>query len=134
PEQVYGEDVDGRSDIYSLGAVLYKSLTGAYPFHAKNPMGMFTKHLNEPAPSASERFPDLAIPEGVSAAIEQCMAKDPAERFQSIHELREVLLAELGALPSSSQERISIEETATPSEAARRRKKAERAATADVVK
>jgi eukaryotic-like serine/threonine-protein kinase len=136
PEQVYGEDVDGRSDIYSLGAVMYRGLTGAYPFQAKNPMGMFTKHLNEPAPSACAVFPDLEIPSGVSEAIEKCMAKSPADRFQSIHELRETLLAELGALPLSSQERISIETAeATPSEEAmRRRKKAERAAAAELVK
>ena len=138
PEQVHGDDVDGRSDIYSLGAVMFRGLTGTYPFHAKNPIGMFTKHLSEPAPSAQKTFPDLDIPSGVSAAIEKCMAKDPGERFQSIAELREALLTELGALPLSSQERISLEDVPSdpsPSaEALRRRKKAERAAAAEVVK
>src|SRR5690606_22997896 len=103
PEQVYGEEVDGRTDIYSLGAVMFKALTGTYPFQAKSPMAMFTKHLTAAPPSAVERAPDLAIPRGVSDAIQKCMAKEPGERFQAIEEVRDMLLDELHLVPSSER-------------------------------
>jgi serine/threonine-protein kinase len=106
PEQVYGEEVDGRTDIYSLGAVMFKALTGTYPFQAKSPMGMFTKHLTEEPPSACERAPELGIPEGVSAAVQKCMAKEPAKRFQTIEALRDCLVEELALLPHSSSDRV----------------------------
>lgn len=110
PEQVYGEDVDGRTDIYSLGAVMFRALTGSYPFQAKSPMGMFTKHLTEAPPSACERAPELAIPRGVSDAIQKCMAKEPDKRFQTIEEVRDLLLDELNLLPLSSSERLFFDE------------------------
>jgi len=109
PEQVYGEDVDGRSDVYSLGTVMFRALTGSYPFEAKTPMGMFTKHLTEAVPKADERAPESNIPLGVSSAIEKCMAKEPKDRFASIEDLRDVLLHELNALPLSSQERLLLD-------------------------
>jgi serine/threonine-protein kinase len=108
PEQVHGDEVDGRADIYSLGAVMFRAVTGTYPFDAKTPMAMFTKHLTEPPPSAAERAPELEIPSGVSDAIQRCMAKDPAERFQTVEELRALLMRELLALPLSSDDRISL--------------------------
>ncbi len=110
PEQVYGEDVDGRTDIYSLGAVMFRALTGTYPFQAKSPMGMFTKHLTEVPPSACERAPKLGIPEGVSRAIQRCMAKEPDKRFQSVEDVRDMLLDELNALPLPSHERLLLDE------------------------
>ncbi|MEM1029035.1 MAG: serine/threonine-protein kinase [Myxococcota bacterium] len=109
PEQVYGEEVDGRSDIYSLGTVMFRALTGTYPFQAKTPMGMFTKHLTESVPQAEERAPELEIPPGVSAAVARCMAKEPDGRFSSIESLRETLLDELNTLPLSSQERLLLD-------------------------
>ncbi|HZO12229.1 MAG TPA: serine/threonine-protein kinase [Polyangiaceae bacterium] len=113
PEQVLGEEVDGRTDIYSLGAVMFRALTGTQAFQAATPMGMFTKHLTEPAPTACERAPKLAIPKGVSDAIARCMQKDPKERFQTVEELREVLMAELTALGLPSSERLLLGDEAT---------------------
>lgn len=110
PEQVYGEDVDGRTDIYSLGAVMFRALTGTYPFQAKSPMGMFTKHLTEAPPSACERAPELGIPRGISDAIQKCMAKEPDKRFQTIESVRDMLLDELNLLPLSSSERVFFDE------------------------
>ncbi len=110
PEQVYGEDVDGRTDIYSLGAVMFRALTGSYPFQAKSPMGMFTKHLTEEPPSARERSPELDIPVGVSDAIQKCMAKEPEKRFQSIEDVRDMLLDELNSFPMTSSERVLLDE------------------------
>ncbi|MCA9620893.1 MAG: hypothetical protein KC731_17850, partial [Myxococcales bacterium] len=128
PEQVYGDEVDGRTDIYSLGAVMFRALTGTYPFDAKSPMGMFTKHLTEAPPSAVQRAPELSIPQGVSDAIQKCMAKEPAERFQTIDELRDVLIDELQALPQSSSDRLLISDSSgnhdSAARAARRKRRA----------
>jgi serine/threonine-protein kinase len=108
PEQVMGEEVDGRTDIYSVGALMFRAITGTQAFQAATPMGMFTKHLTEPAPSACERAPKLEIPQGVSDAIQRCMQKDAKERFQTVEELRDVLMAELTALGLPSSERLRL--------------------------
>jgi serine/threonine-protein kinase len=115
PEQVLGEEVDGRSDLYSLGAVMFRALTGQYPYQASTPMGMFTKHLTEPVPFAHERAPQLGIPRGVSEAVARCMTKHKADRFQTIEELREVLLGELAALGLPSNERLLLLDEREPS-------------------
>ncbi len=132
PEQVYGEDVDQRTDIYSLGAVMFRALTGTYPFHAKTPMGMFTKHLTEDPPSAVERAPDLDIPTGVSRAIQRCMAKSPSDRFPTIEALRDVIVDELNALPLSSSDRLLLDDSSASGEADadERRKRRRRAVVA----
>ena len=98
PEQILGEDIDGRSDIYSLGAVMYRTLTGCFPYSATTPMAMFTKHLTQPPPDIEARHPDLDIPKGISDAVLRCMAKKREDRFQSIDELRDLLVSELQSL------------------------------------
>ena len=139
PEQVLGEGVDGRSDIYSLGAVMFRALTGGYPFSSTTPMGMFTKHLTEAPPSASERAPELGIPQGVSDLVRRCMAKKAADRPQTVEEVRDALLQELQALGLPSRERLFLSEpppVAAPAKAAaptgragrRRARRAERLA------
>jgi eukaryotic-like serine/threonine-protein kinase len=91
PEQARGEPVDVRSDVYSLGAILYELCTGRVPFPGENPVSVAMRHLHEPVPSMRERRPD--IPPRLEAAIRRAMAKDPAERFGSMPEL----IAELEA-------------------------------------
>jgi serine/threonine-protein kinase len=87
PEQARGDrDVDGRADIYSLGASLYHLVTGTLPFPGTNPVVIMTKHLQEPCPAARTRDP--SVPPHVSALIEKMMAKDPAQRHQTAVELR----------------------------------------------
>ncbi|MCC6521132.1 MAG: serine/threonine protein kinase [Polyangiaceae bacterium] len=108
PEQVLGEQVDGRSDIYSLGGVMFRALTGTYPFTAGSPMGMFTKHLTEPPPLAAERVPELHIPLGVSALVHRCMQKSPADRFQTVDDVRVELMKELDALGLGSSDRLLL--------------------------
>lgn len=95
PEQVRGEEVDHRSDIYALGAVLYKALTGKPAFDAATPVGVLTKHLTDTAAPPSSRFPKLNIPSSLSQIVVKAMAKQPEERFQSVEELREALIGEL---------------------------------------
>jgi predicted Ser/Thr protein kinase len=86
PEQARGvKDLDGRSDIYSLGVMLYELLCGQLPYKADTPMGMAVAHITEPVPHILNVKPDL--PEPVDRFIERTLAKDPAERFQTARAL-----------------------------------------------
>src|ERR1700730_2183076 len=82
PEQIRGESVDARTDIYALGALMYRALTGHYPFNGPTPMAVFTKHLTEPPVPPSARAPELAIPAGVDAIVQKALAKEPEGRYQ----------------------------------------------------
>ena len=85
PEQAKGENVDFRSDIYSLGAVFFEMLTGRLPFDAKNPSEMIQKHLNAPTPSVLELNP--SVPMYYDKIIKKMMMKNPANRYQSMKEV-----------------------------------------------
>jgi serine/threonine protein kinase/tetratricopeptide (TPR) repeat protein len=90
PEQCRGdEQVDGRSDIYSLGCVLYEMLTGAPPFEAPTPQAVSLAHCNTPVPSLEERRPGLPL--SVQALVTRSLAKQPADRFATAGELRREL-------------------------------------------
>lgn len=90
PEQAMGDkDVDGRSDLYSVGIVGYLMLTGRLPFEAPNTPAMLMKHVSEtPLPLRSLR-PD--VPPALSDIVDRCLAKRPADRWQSALQLRDAL-------------------------------------------
>jgi serine/threonine-protein kinase len=99
PEQIRGEDeVDARSDIYSLGALMYRVLTGHHVFTASSPVGVLTKHLTEAVIAPSERAPEQAIAPEVDDVVMTALRKQQGERFQSAHELQERLAAVYGEL------------------------------------
>jgi len=80
PEQLNGEPVDGRSDLFSLGVILYMLLTGHRPFQGNSPITISLKVVNhEPVPAAAF---DLDLPRGLDHVLSRALAKDPAQRYQ----------------------------------------------------
>jgi len=89
PEQILGQAIDGRADLYATGVILYTMLAGKRPFEADNPMAMAMKHIKQPPPSLQGIRAEL--PEGLCAVVEQAMAKKADERFSNAREMREAL-------------------------------------------
>ncbi|GEM_PF-3306567 len=88
PEQSMGRPVDGRSDIYSLGCIMYRSLTGATPFAGDSALDIASRHLSEPVPPFATGRPAAAgAPADLERAVLRCLEKDPARRWQSVAEL-----------------------------------------------
>lgn len=115
PEQARGDPVDKRTDIYSLGIVLYEMLTGGVPFHSDSTFGMLMKHITQPPP------PIKGISSDLQALLDRVLAKDPDLRFESAGELADEFIAIFNgqtATPSTLHlaklARKHIEELKTP--------------------
>lgn len=91
PEQCMGATVDLRSDIYSLGVVMYESLTGRVPFLGKNYGDTMGKQISEPPPPMKEVRPDLEIPASLEKIVMKALAKLPDERYQTLTTMRKEL-------------------------------------------
>lgn len=99
PEQVDGKGIDGRSDIYSLGIVMFEMLTGQLPFEGETPISVALKHKTENPPEPKEL--NSQIPDELSRIILKCLAKDKNRRYQDADEM----LADLSSLEQEITER-----------------------------
>ncbi len=105
PEQVLGREIDGRADLYSVGVVLYRLLTGKLPFSADTAISMVQMQISEPPTPILTFRPDL--PDWCSAIVDRALSKSPSDRFQSAEEFRSALAAAvtpqaLGEMPTLS--------------------------------
>ncbi len=100
PEQARGLACDQRSDIYSLGVVLFQMLAGRVPFDGPSTLDVLLRHATEPVPRLRDACPGLQVSEGLEAVVAKCLAKKPEQRFQDMEEL---LLALPGDRPNGAR-------------------------------
>ncbi len=91
PEQIAGEEIDGRADVYSLGCVLYECLVGQPPFRRDSDVAVVFAHLDAESPAPSAERPEL--PAALDAVIARALAKEPEQRYSSCRELARAALA-----------------------------------------
>ena len=99
PEQIRAEQIDGRTDVYALGCLLYEMVTARLPFEGPTIMALLSKHLMENPPVPSLRRPELGIPPAIDELIMTAIAKDPNARPQTMEIFGERINALLAALP-----------------------------------
>jgi serine/threonine protein kinase len=96
PEQIRGEPIDARADVYALGCVLFHALTGQAPYLREADEATLWSHLHDPPPPASMLAE--GVPEAFDAVVERALAKDPGQRYQSAGDLGRAALAAAGGL------------------------------------
>ena len=103
PEQTRGDKLDGRSDLFSVGIVLYQMITGVRPFRGDSLVAVATKIANEEAPPIDRERND--VPASLRRVVDRCLAKQPAQRFQSGGELAAALVKVLDELDEAIREK-----------------------------
>jgi len=120
PEQAKGErSIDGRSDLYALGAILFETLTGKLPYEADTPMGIAIKHIVEPVPRILETNPRL--PTACETIVSRAMAKDRAERFPNARAMAAMLESVVRTAGATSEASPALIAEGAPAEPATQR-------------
>jgi eukaryotic-like serine/threonine-protein kinase len=96
PEQLSGDKVDGRSDLYSLALVYFRMLTGELPFQADSVQETMIKRLTDEPAKLAEVRPDLAFPDGLQQVLDAALARTPAERYQTVAKFADDVVAVAG--------------------------------------
>ncbi len=91
PEQIRGEHVDARTDIYALGIILYEMVTGKVPFDRPNSVNILMAHVNERVPPLREMLPSIQCSEALESTIFKCVEKNPDDRFKTMDEVLSAL-------------------------------------------
>ena len=115
PEQIRGERVDARADVYALGCVLFHCLAGGPPYHRDSDEATLWAHLHDDPPSLRAHAPDA--PPALQAVIDRALAKEPDERYQSAGDLGRAALAGVGRHEAPRSERRVARGAAAPAEA-----------------
>ena len=118
PEQIQGHELDGRSDVYAMGAIMYECVVAEPPFDAPNPVGVLSKHLSEEPTLPSQRSP-ISVPAEADEIIMRCLQKDPEDRYQTVEELRQALIHYLTTVGTGDW-RLSTVATASAKSGTRR--------------
>jgi serine/threonine protein kinase len=101
PEQIRGETLDARSDLYSVGVMLFEMLSGSLPFEAPTPMAIAAKHLTDAPPRLTQRLKAAAITPELDALVDRALRKDREKRPASAEAMREELLSCLALYPET---------------------------------
>ena len=101
PEQIRGDKVDARTDIYALGIVMYEMITGKVPFDRSNSVNILMAHVNEDAPAMRTMNPSASLSPLIEETVGRAMAKDPDQRFRSMDEVLASLKRVGGALTAT---------------------------------
>ena len=112
PEQIRGERLDARADVYALGCVLYHSLAGVPPYQRESDEATLWAHLNDDPPTLHDRAPN--VPASFDAVLSRAMAKDPDDRFPSAGDLGRATLAAAGQPVAPGPERVVAVGEAAP--------------------
>ena len=107
PEQIRAEHIDGRTDVYALGCILYEMITGRLPFEAPTVMALLSKHLLEQIVAPSQRRPELQLPPAIDQLVLSAMAKDPNARPATMEQMGDRINAMLASLPVGTQEQTA---------------------------